>query len=71
MSMPGFTAVDSLPRTNDQYWLVSTHSLLYVGHAVGPQMRPQRPCTFTCTLEGGITVCRGNGPQCNGKSPWD
>lgn len=27
---------------------------------------PKKPgCTWTCTVENGIQVCRGNGPACN------
>ncbi len=38
-----------------------------------PQARPQgtKPCVFKCSVENGAWVCRGNGPQCDGKSPWD
>ena len=25
----------------------------------------------TCKVTNGVEVCKGNGPQCNGKSPWD
>lgn len=27
-------------------------------------------CRFRCSTSHGIEVCRGNGPQCNGVSPW-
>jgi hypothetical protein len=27
-------------------------------------------CRFRCRVSHGIEVCRGNGPQCNGVSPW-
>jgi len=27
-------------------------------------------CRFRCSVSHGIEVCRGNGPQCNGVSPW-
>jgi hypothetical protein len=35
------------------------------------QTRMRKQCVFTCRKSHGIWVCRGNGPQCNGKSPWD
>lgn len=39
MSMPGFTADVSLPLTNDQYWLASTHASDQSPHqAVIPQI---------------------------------
>jgi hypothetical protein len=31
----------------------------------------RKECVWTCKQEGPIEVCKGNGPQCNGKSPWD
>lgn len=33
--------------------------------------RARKQCVFTCKKSHGIWVCKGNGPQCNGKSPWD
>jgi len=32
--------------------------------------RTARVCRFRCSVSHGIEVCRGNGPQCNGVSPW-
>jgi hypothetical protein len=35
------------------------------------KMRPVvKVCIFTCSTSHGIEVCKGNGSQCNGKSPW-
>lgn len=34
-----------------------------------PNLRPQGTCTFTCTLEEGVPVCRGSGRSCNGLIP--
>ena len=33
-------------------------------------LRKARVCRFRCSVSHGIEVCRGNGPQCNGVSPW-
>lgn len=33
------------------------------------KMRKQ--CVFTCTKEDGLWGCRGDGKQCNAKSPWN
>jgi len=35
------------------------------------QAKMRNECVFTCTMSHGIWVCKGNGPQCNGRSPWD
>ena len=34
------------------------------------KLRKARVCRFRCSTSHGIEVCRGNGPQCNGVSPW-
>jgi hypothetical protein len=34
------------------------------------KLRKARVCRFRCSVSHGIEVCRGNGPQCNGVSPW-
>jgi len=28
-----------------------------------------RKCIWKCTIERGVEVCRGSGPECNGKIP--
>lgn len=28
-----------------------------------------KPCKWKCTMEQGVEICRGNGPQCDGKIP--
>lgn len=39
--------------------------------AKGKQSKARRAvCVFRCSVSHGIEVCRGNGPQCNGVSPW-
>ena len=35
------------------------------------QAKRRRKCTFTCRKSDGIWVCKGNGSQCDGISPWD
>jgi hypothetical protein len=30
----------------------------------------KKPCKFTCTVEQGVEICRGNGPQCDGQIPY-
>lgn len=40
-------------------------------NAGAPAAQKGKRCVFTCTKENGIWICRGNGPQCNGQSPWD
>ena len=40
--------------------------------ATGPAPKmAQGNCVFTCSKSGTVWICRGNGPQCNGKSPWN
>jgi hypothetical protein len=34
------------------------------------KLKKARVCRFRCSVSHGIEVCRGNGPQCNGVSPW-
>ncbi len=36
-----------------------------------PAVKKRQTCVYKCTKENGIWICRGNGPQCNGQSPWD
>lgn len=33
--------------------------------------RKAKQCEFRCRKTHDVWVCKGNGPQCNGKSPWD
>ena len=33
-------------------------------------LRKARVCRFRCSVSHGIEICRGNGPQCDGVSPW-
>lgn len=35
------------------------------------QVSLRAKCVFTCSKDGNIWICRGNGSQCDGKSPWD
>ena len=39
--------------------------------AAGTDEAARKRCVFTCTQDpDGVWTCVGNGPQCNGQSPW-
>ena len=33
--------------------------------------KKRKACVFTCRKSHGIWVCKGNGSQCDGQSPWN
>ncbi len=69
MKMPRFTAYKSLDISSYTYRSIST--TFDVTASTQANVIPQLRCVFTCTQDSGVWVCRGNGQQCNYRSPWN